>query len=122
MSAAPQLRALMYVTSLTSEIMDSMVGVENAIESALERQTTFQPVKSYLRNKSAADKRCEGEFYIICPQWLSVRVTWREHVGPSIYHFRNATSRWSAMSGQTFRPVSAVHAAWPLRRIICSPK
>ncbi len=57
-----QLRALMYVTSLTSEIMDSMVGVENAIESALERQTTFHPVKSYLRKKSAASNRCEGEF------------------------------------------------------------
>ncbi len=48
----------MYVTSLTSEIMDSMVGVENAIESALERQTTFHPVKFYLRQKSAAYKRC----------------------------------------------------------------
>ena len=61
LSAAAQLRALMYVTSLTSEIMDAMVGVENAIESALERQTTFHPVKFHLRKKSAAYDRCEGE-------------------------------------------------------------
>ena len=74
-SAAAQLRALMYVTSLTSEIMDSMVGVENAIESALERQTTFHPVKFYLRQKSAAYKRCAQETScMICPQ-CKVRAT-----------------------------------------------
>jgi len=68
-SAAAQLRALMYVTSLTSEIMDSMVGVENAIESALERQTTFHPVKFYLRQKSAVYKRCDVDTsHIVWPQ------------------------------------------------------
>ena len=53
-----QLRALMYVTSLTSEIMDAMVAMENAVEGALERQTTFHPVKFYLRKKSAAYTKC----------------------------------------------------------------
>ena len=83
----------MYVTSLTSEIMDSMVGVENAIESALERQATFNPVRSYLRKKSAAYTRCEAKPHIICPQALSVRVTVREHVGSSICRTRYGTSK-----------------------------
>ena len=48
-----QLRALMYVATLTSEIMDAMVGVENAVEGALERQTTFHPIR-FMRQKSAA--------------------------------------------------------------------
>ena len=47
----------MYVATLTSEIMDAMVAVENAVEGALERQTTFHPVKFALRQKSAAYTR-----------------------------------------------------------------
>lgn len=52
-----QLRALMYVATLTSEIMDSMVAVENAAEGALERQTTIR-ASLHWRKKTAAYKRC----------------------------------------------------------------
>ena len=52
-----QLRALMYVSTLTSEIMDSMVGVENAVEGALERQTTIR-ASLHWRKKTAAYQRC----------------------------------------------------------------
>ena len=52
-----QLRALMYVSTLTSEIMDSMVTVENAVEGALERQTTIR-ASLHWRKKTAVYQRC----------------------------------------------------------------
>ena len=52
-----QLRALMYVATLTSEIMDSMVALENAVEGALERQTTFR-ASLHWRKKTAVYQRC----------------------------------------------------------------
>ena len=52
-----QLRALMYVSTLTSEIMDSMVAVESAVEGALERQTTFR-ASLHWRKKTAVYQRC----------------------------------------------------------------
>ena len=56
-SISAQLRALMYVSTLTSEIMDSMVAVESAVEGALERQTTFR-ASLHWRKKTAVYQRC----------------------------------------------------------------
>ncbi len=47
----------MYVSTLTSEIMDSMVAVENAVEGALERQTTIR-ASLHWRKKTAVYQRC----------------------------------------------------------------
>ncbi len=46
----------MYVSTLTSEIMDSMVAVEGAVEGALERQTTFR-ASLHWRKKTAVYQR-----------------------------------------------------------------
>ncbi len=93
----------MYVSTLTSEIMDSMVAVEGAVEGALERQTTFR-TSLHWRKKTAVYQRCAAPNRIHCEHggraWGCPRAIGRP---PATVSPAEALSRTALAPGQDVR-------------------
>lgn len=61
---SPQVRSLMYVSTLVNEVMRAMADVEAAWEAAAAHQTTVWPFVQLSRNAGGKYTRCAAMFWM----------------------------------------------------------